>query len=479
MPPKSYRRATKRGVIRTVTSEIVRHTLYPMLKWYEDPKSNLLLRKFRQYEFSPLEVVEQYQFGAMRKLLEHANKHVPYYRELFATCGIEAAALRRPQDFQQIPILTKATLRKRKEDLLAEPADLRKLKLNASGGSTGEPVQFYQDPAYWSSARAIRLMFERWWGIRPGEPAALVWGTDRDLPELRWKERLYYKISQIKICNAFALSEERMANFARHLNTWQPGFINGYASALEMFSNFVLSHPEWQIRPRAISSSAETLTERQRALIERAFDAPVYNFYGSREVNNLAAECAAQRGLHTNMLTRYIEIVDERGNPTLPGVPGRILVTDLSNAGMPFIRYENGDIGSWAEEPCSCGRPFRLLQKIWGRSSDFIITPSGKSIHGEFFTHLFYSLPEVQNFQVKQNSIDDVQVMIVLQSAERKIDSEKLRKQMQEALGPGVRCEIHTVNKIEGSASGKHRFTISTVPSPWSASHIVAAADQP
>lgn len=477
MPTTPYHQWGRRGLIRTAASEAVRHTLYPLLKWYEDPRSYSLLQQFLPYGLSSLEAVEKHQFEEMRKLLQHASRRVPYYRELFQSNGINPSTLR-PGDLNQIPILSKNTVRERKQDLLAQPIDLRQLKLNASGGSTGEPVQFYQDQTYWANARAIRWMFESWWGVRPGDPTASIWGADRDLPELQWKERIYYGISQIRICNAFALSAKRMERFARSLHAWQPVFVTGYASALEMFSRFLLERPEWRIRPRAISSSAETLTEQQRGVIEKAFEAPVYNFYGSREVNNLAAECAVQCGLHTNTLTRYIEIVDEHGNPAPLGVPGRILVTDLTNAVMPFIRYENGDIGNWAEEPCRCGRPFPLLKKIWGRSSDFIVTPSGKSIHGEFFTHLFYSRPEVRTFQVKQNSIDDVQVLVVLQPGERNFNAEKLRQQIQEALGPGVRCAIQTVEKIERAASGKHRFTISMVPAPWSARHVVVGQDQ-
>jgi phenylacetate-CoA ligase len=464
MQELSHRRSRGRGLMQTAASEVVRHTLYPLLKWYEDPKSQALLGEFQQYEFSSPEALERVQSGKLRKLLEHASRKVPYYRQLFEANGIKPVALRFPQDFAQIPVLSKNILRERKQELLAEPVDRRKLKWNASGGSTGEPVQFYQDETYWTNSRAVRWMFESWWGIRPGE--------------LKWRERLYYGIAQIRICNAFALSGERMEQFARTLNAWQPGFVMGYVSALEMFAQFLLKHPQWRIRPRAISSSAETLTEQQRAVIEEAFEAPVYNFYGSREVNNLASECAVQRGLHANALTRYIEIVDERGVPCPPGVPGRILVTDLSNAAMPFVRYENGDIGSWAEGPCPCGRPFPLLEKIWGRSSDFIVTSSGKAIHGEFFTHLFYSLPEVQTFQVLQNSVQDVRVSIVLRSGEQNFNPQKLRSQILEAMGPGVECTIQAVERIDRAASGKHRFTISMVPSPWSADGIGVGRDQ-
>jgi phenylacetate-coenzyme A ligase PaaK-like adenylate-forming protein len=115
MQELSHRRSHGRGLMQTVASEVVRHTLYPLLKWYEDPKSQALLGEFQQYEFSSPETLEKVQSGKLRKLLEHASKRVPYYRQLFESNGIKPATLHLPQDFAQIPVLSKNTLRDRKE----------------------------------------------------------------------------------------------------------------------------------------------------------------------------------------------------------------------------------------------------------------------------------------------------------------------------------------------------------------------------
>src|SRR5205823_12037496 len=198
-------------------------------------------------------------------------------------------------------------------------------------------------------------------------------------------------------------------------------------------------------RPHAVKSTADILTARQREIIQTAFQAPIYNFYGSREVNNMAAECPEHSGLHVNSLCRYIEVVDDKGNPVRAGFPGRIVVTDLTNFVMPFIRYETGDIGVWSDKPCSCGRAFSLLAEILGRKSDFIVAPSGKIIHGEFFTHLFYDIPEVANFQVSQASLSQLRVEIVLRQGATACNLSSLRQRIESALGAGVTCDIQIV----------------------------------
>jgi phenylacetate-CoA ligase len=459
----------KGSIWRDTKSELLRRTLFSAMHWREFPGSFSIYKSWQHLEFADLATVEAHQREKLRKLLLHASDRVPYFRSLFDKHGFDPRTANLPADLSRLPVMTKSVLMSQQSALRAVDSNADTLMANASGGSTGKPVEFYQDARYWESSRASRRMILSWWGVSPGEPMASIWGADRDIPDWTWRQSLYYKISQVRVCNAFHMTEERMSKFAREMTEWQPRFVNGYASALELFAKFLIQHPEFKIRPIAVESSAESLRDDQRKVIEAAFDAPLYNFYGSREVNNLAAECPAHRGLHTNMLSRYIEIVDDEGKPVPPGVPGRILVTDLSNFVMPFIRYENEDIASWAPTACSCGRPFRLLQKVWGRSSDFITTPSGKLIHGEYFTHLFYHLPEVSLFQVVQESPTSVRVSIVLRPENKDFPIAKISEKMKEALGPGVDCHVATTESIPVPASGKHRFTISKVKPSWNA----------
>lgn len=434
----------------------------------ETPTVFRCLRAFREMEFATPETVYDRQWSRLEEMLGHAARNVPYYRILFSEAGIQPEKIRTPADFARIPLLTKHTLQTHGKELMQDTRASRDRRPNASGGSTGKPVRFYQDTSYWTFARASQWFVEGWWGIHPGDRTASIWGCDRDLPEMTWKERLCLAMERTRLCNAFAMSEERMAEFASMLAAWKPPYITGYASALELFARFLLSHPHFVVRPHAVKSTAEALTDSQRAVIERAFQAPVYNFYGSREINNLAAECPAHEGLHVNSLGRYVEVVDELGKPLPPGKPGRLVVTDLTNFEMPFIRYQIEDVGSWRGKACSCGRPFPLLEKVWGRSSDFIVTPAGKLVHGEFFTHLFYDISGIEQFQVVQRTKTDVGVDVVLQTGVSSVQTDALRQRMVDTMGSDVNCEIRIVPEIERPTSGKHRFTISEVAPKWS-----------
>ena len=448
-------------------SEFLRRAVFPIYQRHLLPSVYRHLREYKSWEFASREDVAKFQWDRLRRMLVHASTRVPYYREQHRDHGIVVEKIQSPADFSRLPILTKSLLQNRVNDLLDESgAKLRRMK-NASGGSTGQPVQFYQDPFYWEYSKAAQWFIEQWWGIRPGDRTASIWGCDRDLPDQTWGERLYGVVTQTRVCNAFALDEEQMERFAEMMVRWKPQFVVGYASALELFSNFLLSKSKYQIQPIAVKSSAEVLTDSQRKVIEGTFHAPVHNFYGSREINCLAAECSAHQGLHINALGRYIEIVDETGRLLPPGVLGRILVTDLTNHAMPFLRYQLEDIGSWAEGLCTCGRPFPRLAKIWGRSSDFIVTPAGKIIHGEYFTHLFYCLPQIETFQLIQETQLSVRLDYVVRPGANNFPLDELNRRIREVLGSSVAFEIRRVAQIDRPPSGKHRFTVSKVRPPW------------
>jgi phenylacetate-CoA ligase len=168
--------------------------------------------------------------------------------------------------------------------------------------------------------------------------------------------------------------------------------------------------------------------------------------------------------------------VDDLGNPAPPGVPGRLLLTDLTNYFQPFLRYEIEDIGSWKQQSCGCGRSFPMLEQVWGRSSDFIVTTTGKLIHSIFFTHLFYDMPEVALFQINQRELTKIDVYLVLRPDVSTYPVELLHRRLHEAFGPSVHLNVQLVSEIQRPPSGKHRFTVSKVRAAWNQSSAQADA---
>lgn len=240
----------------------------------------------------------------------------------------------------------------------------------------------------------------------------------------------------------------------------------GYSSALEAMARHVRAHGMRGLTCKAIRSSAEVLWPHQRKLIEETFQAPVFNFYGSREVNNIAAECPEGHRLHCISTWRHIEIVDSHGLPLPDGQVGHIVVTDLSNSYMPLIRYRNDDMGSLSSVPCPCGRPSPTIDQLIGRSSDLLRTKTGDLVHGEWVTHLFYGCDSIRRFQLHQTSLDRIILKYVPIGQPPAGLLRSIQEKIRSRMGQDMTVELEACDDIPVPPSGKYRFTLSSVPMP-------------
>jgi len=415
-----------------------------------------LLASFKKEQLMSKAELEKLQSERLTTLLLQAQKHSPYYRELISQSGIDISPGFELHDLGMMPLLRREDLQANLSRILCDNAVTP--VLNSSGGSTGNPVNFYQDGHYAVYAAAANLLFTDWMGINSGDKTAVFWGADRDFREQSLRVRAWMKFDRVRALNSFSMDRDAILSFLELLDRFRPRLMQGYAGSLYLTACIIEETRPIRFEPAAIRSSAEALFDYQRQEIEKAFSARVFDFYGSREVNNLAAECSAHEGLHLFSSGRIVEIVDDDGNPVPDGTLGQIAVTDLTNYSFPFIRYINGDMAVKRAAPCSCGRGYPLLEKIYGRTSDMIII-DGRYIHGEYFTHLFYNRPEVKQFQVIQEDARNLKISVVPRDGNIAIDD--IVAKIRNKVGDGINLQVELVDSIAVTSSGKYRFTIS------------------
>jgi phenylacetate-CoA ligase len=215
---------------------------------------------------------------------------------------------------------------------------------------------------------------------------------------------------------------------------------------------------------KSIISSAEVLYEYQRELIESVFHCKVFNRYGCREFGNIAHECSEHSGMHINVEHVYVECIKEDGEPAALGERGELIITDLDNYGMPFIRYKIGDIGELSDRKCNCGRVLPLLKEVGGRTFDIIVGTNGRCLGGTFWTLLFRTaFNGIQQFQVVQVSKNKINIKLVIDALFNMKDIDKLINKIQEYCGNDMQINIRIVDKIPLTESGKFRFVISKI----------------
>jgi phenylacetate-CoA ligase len=405
----------------------------------------------------------------LRALVGHAARNVPFYARRLREAGIDPERVRTIEDLAALPFLLKADLRDRGEELLAggrvDPAWLR----NASGGSTGAPVVFHQDPAYHRRMLADQARHLTWMGLPWWTPRAFVWGADRDSRDHDGlTARLKDAVTGTLFLNTFEATDAEYASFARACAAARVPLVIGYASSLEHFARAVEAERARGLtwRPRAVQSSAERLSPPMRERIERSLGAPAFDRYGSREMGNAAHECTAHEGLHVSMERVIVEIVRD-GHVVPDGEEGELVVTVLENMAEPLIRYAIGDVGRRLPgPPCPCGRAYERIEITAGRSSDLFTTPAGRRVHGEYFTHLFYGLPGVAAFRIVQETRERLVLELVKGKGWRGDEVDVVLDGIRD-LDPAFRTEVRMVEAIPVSASGKRSFTTSRVPVEW------------
>ena len=174
-----------------------------------------------------------------------------------------------------------------------------------------------------------------------------------------------------------------MRQNAQRLKRYGPAVIVGRPSALQIFSRFCTGEGIGGITPAAVVTSGETLSLEQRETIERSFGCPVFDRYNSMEFDIVAHECVEHNGLHLFTDLVYAEILNAQNEPVKPGEVGELVITDLKNYYLPFIRYRTGDLAVRSDRKCPCGRGFPLLERVERRSSgpadEILPAPSGRS----------------------------------------------------------------------------------------------------
>jgi phenylacetate-CoA ligase len=413
------------------------------------------LDEYERNQWLAPERIAELQWQKLKALLEHCHREVPYYRRRWKEIGATPDDIRSLADYARLPLLTKADIRANFDELVAESWRGRIL-YKATGGSTGEPLRFGYTRESHERRTAVMWRGYGWAGARMGRRTLYLWGGAVGNPGRRQllKDRLFHAAFGRRVLDSFPMSESNMASYADAIDAYRPEVMVAYVGPLVRLSEWLLATGRRVHRPEAILGGAEALLEYQREIIQRAFGAPAYNTYGCREFMLIASECEHRDGLHVNADHLVVE--------TLPA--SDVVITDLHNFGMPFIRYQNGDLASPSPKVCACGRGLPMLKSVDGRKLDAIRTRAGHILPGEFFPHMLKDIPGLRRFQVVQRSLDALDISIVRGEGFDDSGLDYARREIAKVIGDAAEIRFHFVDDIPSGANGKFRVTISDLP---------------
>jgi phenylacetate-CoA ligase len=425
-------------------------------------RDSAFLDTLRAVERWPEAQVAEYVDTQLRGMIAHAFTHVPYYRGLARNRRLQASDIRSVRDLWKLPILEKEQIRRAPQNFLCESSAATGARLTLStSGTTGKPLTIYCDAAsrqrhyaFWSRLRA-------WFGITPSMHRATFFGRIICSPSQQrppfWR---YDRFQRNYLFSSYHLAPQYLDSYCDALRRLQPPEIIGYPSSLAAVAAHVLDRGLTDIRPRVIFTTAETLLESQRRLIEQAFSAPVVDQYGCTEMAMFVSQCE-EGAYHVHPEHGILEVVDSSGAPVAPGGVGQAVCTGLVNRTMPLLRYKLGDRVALREGACACGRSFPMLASILGRTDDVLVTPSGRPLGR--LDPVFKPLSGLRATQIVQPSVDRLVVKAVVDRTFSRKDAETLLYELRKRTGDEMNVALEFVDTIPKDANGKFRAVVSLI----------------
>jgi phenylacetate-CoA ligase len=265
--------------------------------------------------------------------------------------------------------------------------------------------------------------------------------------------------------SAFHMSPKNLPHYYAKLLEFSPVAIEGYPSTVYELAKYIYEQ-NCTLPVKAVFTSSEPLHTHQRELIEKCFQAKVFDFYGLAERVVFATQCEHHIGQHVNFEYGILELLDDNDQPVSPGREGVMVATSLQNYGMPLLRYRIGDRTKFYTEACQCGRAMIRIHTVQTKSEDQIVRPDGTVISPSVLTHPFKPITAIEKSQIIQTGRNTITIKVVRRSYYTADDERKLLEEFTRRVGSEFNVRVEYVEDIPRTASGKYRWVINSYKAP-------------
>lgn len=322
--------------------------------------------------------LEKYQLERVKQQITIAYEKSPAYKEIFEKAGVTPDDLKTLDDLRKFPILTKQVVRDRQDakpilgDLVVAPED-DVVFISSSSGSTGAPTASPFSKKDFDEFMDVESRLYWQAGIRPKDRYihALNFSLFVGGPDVIGAQN----IGALCIWGG-TLPADRLLFI---LQQYQPTAIwttPSYAWYLGETAKQKGIDPAKDLAIKTIIVAGEPggSIDATREAIEALWGAEVYDFYGISDIfGACAAACEKHNGLHIAEDHVYVEVLDEKtGEPVKEGERGELILTTLRKEIRPMIRFRTGDIVTYTDEKCECGRTLKRINVV-GRLDDMFI----------------------------------------------------------------------------------------------------------
>lgn len=406
------------------------------------------------------------QLARLREILVYSERHVPYYRRLFAEHGLRASDCRDLDYIRKIPLLDKETVRLHFDSLSSETAPPDS-DLFTSGGSTGEPLALRRERSYWDIERAFITRAWATVGYRPGDRILQLRGNV--VNPTRLAQGIVWQIdwrSRVMRLSPYDLSTGRLPDICAAIARFRPRFIHAYpTSAVLLATLFESAGYDFPVKLQAVLLGSEPVFSHQRERLSAVFGCRVFSHYGQAECVALATEAGDSETCHIVPDYSLVERLRADGlAASRPGERAEIVGTHFHVRAFPLIRYRTDD---WVRLECGPSRTadfpgFAPLGPVLGRGQDVIVRKDGGFVALTAFSfgrHL-RAYRHIRAMQFEQQSPGELRFRVVRGEGFDAEDEAELLTEFARNGGDQIRVTLDYVDGIARTPSGKMRHLI-------------------
>lgn len=409
--------------------------------------------------------LEALQLERLQALVKRVYEKIPFYKESFDKAGVKPEDIKTLDDLTKFPFTIKQDMRDAYPfGLFAVPRE-EVVRVHCSSGTTGTAtvVGYTQaDLERWGDCFA-RFLYAA--GCGPESTLQVSYGYGLftgGLGAHNGGERAGCTVLPMSTGNT-KRQVRLMKDFGVDCLCCTPSYALNIAEVAEEEG---YNPREFPIHAGILG--AEPCSEATRAEIEQKLGIQVFDIYGLSEVMGpgVACECEKQHGLHVCEDQFIIEIVDPKTLQPVPdGEWGEVVFTTLCKDCSPLVRYRTRDISRILVGECECGRTFRRMDRIAGRTDDMMIL-RGVNVFPSQIEEEIVSFPEIaaqyQLILTTKGTLDHAELRVET-VPEFPFDEvrrlEKLKKDLQKALKENLQIAVDvkivepkTIERSEGKA---------------------------
>lgn len=405
------------------------------------------------------------QLERLQALVKRVYEKIPFYKESFDKAGISPEDIKSLADLTKLPFTVKQDMRDAYPFGLFAVPRKEVVRVHCSSGTTGTAtvVGYTQkDLENWGDCFARALYGA---GCGPDSTLQIAYGYGLftgGLGAHNGGERAGCTVLPMSTGNT-KRQVRLMKDFDVDCLCCTPSYALNIAEVAE--------EEGYDIREFPIHAGilgAEPCSEATRTEIEQKMGIQFYDIYGLSEVMGpgIACECEKQHGLHVCEDQFIIEILDPKTLQPVPdGEWGEVVFTTLCKECSPLVRYRTRDISRILVGECECGRTFRRMDRIAGRTDDMMIL-RGVNVFPSQIEEEIVSFPEIapqyQLILTTKGTLDHAELRVET-VPEFPFDEirrlEKLKKDLQKALKENLQIAVDvkivepkTIERAEGKA---------------------------